>query len=325
MTLLGALIVSAVLTVGLTARVAWPRLVVEEFPGPLRRGLAHAVLIVTLAVTAILPLSHIGQPPPEMSFEGIHMVELFLGHAVLATCLLLWWALAGFRPLAGFLHLRLDRPREQLRSGVLVGLGGWAITMLTMIVSGTPARPRREMRAVSPQSEVPQLVRAIVELPLLVRVALVCSAGFFEELFFRSFLQSRGGLLLSTVLFTASHASYGMPLMLVGVFAVSVVLGRVVREARRRRALHRRARRVRRDPALRGPAGGGGSRLSMRRSARRGGARAHPPALPGRGRRGAHPARARAGARAARVAVVEAPPRARGSATTAASRSARAR
>lgn len=225
MTLLGALIVSAVLTVGLTARVAWPRLVVEEFPGPLRRGLAHAVLIVTLAVTAILPLSHIGQPPPEMSFEGIHMVELFLGHAVLATCLLLWWALAGFRPLAGFLHLRLDRPREQLRSGVLVGLGGWAITMLTMTVSGTLLGLGGDA-AVSPQSEVPQLVRAIVELPLLVRVALVCSAGFFEELFFRSFLQSRGGLLLSTVLFTASHASYGMPLMLVGVFAVSVVLGR---------------------------------------------------------------------------------------------------
>lgn len=229
MSLLGALIVSAVLTVGLTARVAWPRLVVEEFPSALRRGLGFAVLAATLAVTTILPISHIGQPPPELTFESIGIVELFLGHAVLATCLGLWWALAGFRPLAGFLHLRLDRPRAQLRAGVLVGLGGWAVTMLTMTVAGTLLGLGRDS-AMPPQEEVPQLVRAIVELPLLVRVALVCSAGFFEELFFRSFLQSRGGLVLSTLLFTASHASYGMPLMLVGVFAVSVVLGLAFRK-----------------------------------------------------------------------------------------------
>ena len=73
-------------------------------------------------------------------------------------------------------------------------------------------------------------MRAIVTLPLGVRIALVCSAGVVEELFFRSFLQSRSGLLLSTLLFTASHTSYGLPLMLVGVFVVSVVLGRLFRE-----------------------------------------------------------------------------------------------
>jgi len=226
MSLVGALIVSAVLTFGLIARSAWPRLVVEQFPSPLRRVLGYTVLAVTLGVTAILPLSHVGQPPPELHFEGIRVVELFLGHAVLATCLLLWWGLAGCRPPSGFLHLRLDQPLSQLRSGVVAGLGGWAITMLTMTVVGTLLGLGRES-ATPPQAEMPQLMRAIVELPFAVRLALVCSAGFFEELFFRSFLQSRGGLLLSTVLFTASHASYGMPFMMVGVFAVSIVLGRV--------------------------------------------------------------------------------------------------
>lgn len=226
MSLVGALIVSAVLTFGLIARVSWPRLVVEQFPSPLRRVLGGTVLAITLGVTAILPLSHVGQPPPELSFEGIRIAELFLGHAVLAACLLLWWGLAGFRPLFGFLHLRLDRPMAQLQSGLVAGLGGWAITMLTTTVAGTLLGIGRES-ATPPQAEMPQLVLAIVELPLAVRLALVCSAGFFEELFFRSFLQSRGGLVLSTALFTASHASYGMPLMLVGVFAVSVVLGRV--------------------------------------------------------------------------------------------------
>ncbi len=225
MSLLGALIVSAVLTVGLIARVSWPRLVVEEFPSPLRRALGVSVLALTLGITAILPLSHVGKPPPEMSFEGIRVAELFLGHAVLATCLLLWWALAGFRPLLGFLHLRLDRPRAQLRTGIVAGLGGWAVTMLTMTVAGTLLGLGGD-GATPAHAEMPQLVRAIVELPFLVRVALVCSAGFFEEIFFRSFLQSRGGLVLSTLLFTASHASYGMPFMMLGVFVVSVVLGR---------------------------------------------------------------------------------------------------
>jgi membrane protease YdiL (CAAX protease family) len=225
MSLLGALIVSAVLTVGLTARDSWPRLVVEEFPSPLRRGVAYLVLAVTLGLTAILPLSHVGKPPPDALLDRISMPELFVGHALLATCLLLWWALAGFRPLRAFLHLRLDRPAEQLRSGVLVGLGGWAATMLAMTVTGTVLGLGREVPG-GEQAQIPDLVRAIVELPFATRLLLVCSAGFFEEIFFRSFLQARSGLLISTVLFTASHATYGMPFMLVGVFTVSVVLGR---------------------------------------------------------------------------------------------------
>jgi membrane protease YdiL (CAAX protease family) len=228
MSLLGALIVSAVLTFGLTARSAPPRLVVEQFPSPTRRLIAYVILSVTLALTAILPLSHFGQPAPELHTEHIALSELFLGHALLATCLLAWWALAGFRPLASFLHVRFDRPLAQLRLGILAGLGGWAMTMLAMTVVGSllgvGAAPS------GAEAEVPQIVRAIVGLPLAVRIALVCSAGVVEELFFRSFLQARSGLVLSTLLFTASHTSYGLPLMLVGVFVVSVVLGRVFRQ-----------------------------------------------------------------------------------------------
>jgi membrane protease YdiL (CAAX protease family) len=227
MSLLGALIVSAVLTFGLTARVAWPRLVVEQFPSRARRLLAYLVLSMTLALTTILPLSHFGQPPPDLS-SRLALPELFLGHALLATCLALWWALAGFRPAKQFLHLRFDQPMRQLRVGILAGLGGWAATLLAMTVVGLLAGVGSDA-GTGVEGEIPEVMRAIVALPLGVRIALVCSAGIVEELFFRSFLQSRSGLLLSTVLFTASHTSYGLPLMLVGVFVVSVVLGRVFR------------------------------------------------------------------------------------------------
>ena len=225
MSLLGALIVSAVLTFGLTARVAWPRLIVEEFPSPVRRVLAYVVLSCTLGLTAVLPLSHLGKPAPEFAVDRIALPELFLGHALLMSCLLIWWALAGFRPLRGFLHLRLAQPLQQLRAGILTGLSGWAVTVLTMTLAGALLGVGREASVDGTVEQIPALMRAIVGLPLLTRVALVCSAGIVEELFFRSFLQARSGLVLSTLLFTASHASYGMPLMLVGVFAVSVVLG----------------------------------------------------------------------------------------------------
>lgn len=226
MSLLGALLVSAVLTAGLTSRDAWPRLVVEQFPGTVRRLLASLVLTFALAVTAVLPLSRIGHPAPDIDLSRLSTPELFLGHAILAGSLLLWWALAGFRPLTAFLHLRLDDPRGQVRTGIKVGLGGWLITMLAMSLIGGLLGIGRDAASGGVKPEVPDMVRAIVALPFVTKLALVLSAGFFEELFFRSFLQARGGLILSTLLFTASHASYGMPFMLVGVFTVSIVLGR---------------------------------------------------------------------------------------------------
>jgi len=229
MTVLAALIVSAVLTLGLTARRTWPRLVVEEFPSRARRILAYAILTVTLGIMTILPLSRLGQDAPPLDLDAMSFPELFVGHALLLACLLAWWALAGFRPLARFLHVRAERPWTQLRIGVAAGLGGWLITMITMATVGTLLGVRDEATAAVGEGEIPELVRAIVGLSFGERLMLVLSAGIFEELFFRSFLQSRGGLALSTLLFTASHASYGMPLMLVGVFAVSLVIGAVFR------------------------------------------------------------------------------------------------
>lgn len=229
MTLLTALIVSAVMTFGLTGRSTWPRLIVEEFPSRVRRFLACALLAATLAVTAILPLSRLGQDAPPLDLGRMSFPELFAGHALLVACLLLWWVLAGFRPLASFLHLRFERPLAQLRLGVAAGLGGWMVTMLSMAIVGTLLGVADDAAAAAAKSEMPDVVRAIVGLSVPQRLLLVLSAGVVEELFFRSFLQSRGGLLLSTLLFTASHSSYGLPLMLVGVFAVSLVIGVVFR------------------------------------------------------------------------------------------------
>jgi membrane protease YdiL (CAAX protease family) len=52
----------------------------------------------------------------------------------------------------------------------------------------------------------------------------VVSAMIVEELFFRSFLQTRVGPLAATLMFTAAHGVYGQPLMLAGILVISAVL-----------------------------------------------------------------------------------------------------
>ena len=57
-----------------------------------------------------------------------------------------------------------------------------------------------------------------------IRLGIVLSAMVVEELFFRSFLQTRVGAVAATLMFTAAHGAYGQPLVLVGILVISAVL-----------------------------------------------------------------------------------------------------
>jgi uncharacterized protein len=57
-------------------------------------------------------------------------------------------------------------------------------------------------------------------------LTIIAVAMTVEEAFFRGFLQPRVGLLVSSVLFALSHFSYGLPFMIVGVFTISLIIGR---------------------------------------------------------------------------------------------------
>jgi membrane protease YdiL (CAAX protease family) len=64
----------------------------------------------------------------------------------------------------------------------------------------------------------------LVSRPLGVKLLIVASAMIVEELFFRSFLQTRVGPVAATLMFTAAHGAYGQPLMLIGILVISTVL-----------------------------------------------------------------------------------------------------
>ncbi len=205
-----------------------PGFAVDPFPSRLRRSVALAGLVLTLAIGCFAPLLEYPTADPNAVPPDLPLGALFLGHALLASFLFGWWWLAGRPPVGAFLHLRLENSWNSVRAGVAAGVVGWALTLTTMAVVGGLAETLEP--AMAPQSdEVPAVMRMIVELAWYERLLLVLSAGIVEEAFFRSFLQARTGLVFSSLLFTTSHMSYGLPLMLVGVFAVSAVFGVVFR------------------------------------------------------------------------------------------------
>lgn len=226
-----ALALSAVVTIGLALRSRPPRLAIERFPRSWRLWAAMGLLVGVLALTVFLPLDGlVGEVvPPDP--DDMPFYSLFAGHALLAGFLLLWWGLAGFEAPARFLRLPLEHPARRIAIGLAAGLGAWLTTITAMAIIATAlgigAGGGADDGGAAGDSVagIPEVVRFIVGMAPWRRALLVISAGVFEEAFFRAFLQSRGGLLLSTLLFTMSHASYGLPFMLVGVFTVSLVLG----------------------------------------------------------------------------------------------------
>ncbi len=69
----------------------------------------------------------------------------------------------------------------------------------------------------------------VLELPLAILALAVLVAPVTEELFFRAFLSPRIGIVLSAILFSIAHFSYGSVTEVVGVLFVGLLLGAVYR------------------------------------------------------------------------------------------------
>ena len=197
---------------------------IEAFPSASRRGTALVLLSLFLALVCWAPVFQFPEVDPGVVAGGGNFGALFVGHALLVLFLALWWLLADRPPLASYLRVRWDTPGASLRLGIGGGVMGWALTLAAMATAGLFFSPDTAADD-GAGGAIPATVEWLVSLPWYQRLAVALSAGIFEEAFFRSFLQVRAGLLLSSALFTASHMSYGLPLMLVGIFTFSVFLG----------------------------------------------------------------------------------------------------
>jgi membrane protease YdiL (CAAX protease family) len=201
---------------------------VVEFRGRWRQTLGAFLLIGILAVAVLEPVTSFGEAL-EIEPETVWFPLLFAGHLMLAVFLLLWWRLRGDVGLSAFLHLSSRHVPAQLRRGLAAGCSGWLLTVLvTMTVGSMAAATGR----VSPPREIPPLIVWLAELPIAYKLVIVAVAMTVEEAFFRGFLQPRFGLVVSSVLFALSHFSYGLPFMIVGVFTISLVIGRTFERTR---------------------------------------------------------------------------------------------
>jgi len=233
--------IAAALVLGLARRSRSPRLRLDlaAFPAPWRAALAATLLVGLTAAIVVQPLVGLVGTGATVEVEGASYAYLFRAHALLGGFLLAWWALAGFPSPAAFLSLPHREIAGRLALGVGAGLGAWAVTIGSMsivgggllwLAGGLAAGPDGAA-AIAPDAAgvVPEAGEYLVGLSVPKRLLLVASAGVFEEAFFRGFLQPRAGLVLSSVLFTASHAGYGSPMLMIGVFLLSIVIGRLFR------------------------------------------------------------------------------------------------
>ncbi len=204
--------------------VAGRRPYLDEFRGRVRQTVAALSLIGILALAVFSAVTAFGEGA-ELDPDTIQLPLLLAGHGLLAGFLLLWWWLRGDVPPGRFLQLSADRLWHKLRRGIATGCAGW---VLTVAVTGAAAGVAGAIGRASEPTDIPPIMVWLAALPIGYKLAIVGTAMTVEEAFFRAFLQPRFGLLVSSILFALSHFNYGLPFMVVGVFTISLVIGRTL-------------------------------------------------------------------------------------------------
>ena len=194
----------------------------DRFPSVGAKIAAYAwlgLLLFGLTITVISSAMHV---PTPKELARIPFYSLFLLHAVLIVFLAGWWLLTGRPPLREFLSFRGGRTGEMVMTGFAVGVGGWIVTIIFAFLLAAILKASGLLPA-PPQP--PPMIAWMASLPVWKKLLVVLSAMTVEEFFFRAWLQTRVGLLASTILFALAHSGFGQPLLLIGVALISLIIG----------------------------------------------------------------------------------------------------
>lgn len=194
----------------------------DRFPSPGAKWFAYVWLGGFMLLLAVLVTASAIRPAGARDLERMPFYSLFLLHAILIVFLIVWWLVSGRPNLREYMNIRHEKPLEVVGVGIAVGVGGW---IFTLVCAALVALALQGAGMMPEQSDPPPMIGWMAALPLWKKALIVLSAMTVEELFFRSWLQKRVGLVASTILFALAHFTYGNPLLLIGVTIISLVIG----------------------------------------------------------------------------------------------------
>ena len=206
------------------------RFLADEMPTWARRIAALVLLWVVLVVCVFYPTLSPGDAA-DVDPQTLWFASIFTGQFILGGFLLVWWVLA--QPVSLLRFLRLER-RRSTTSGFGLGVGavGWILAIassatVALVLLGVGVQPHRWARL--PSSKSRRSCLWLTDLPVWRKLIVVAVAMTVEEAFYRAFLQTRVGWVLSSALFALSHGGYGLPTLTASVFAVSLAIGWALR------------------------------------------------------------------------------------------------
>lgn len=200
----------------------WNLFSCDRFPSPAAKYGAYAWLGGFMLLLAALVTGAALKPATSSQLAKTPFFSLFALHAILLIFLAGWWLLSGRPNLREYFNIQRQPAGEVLMTGIAVGVGGWIFTLLT---AACVAMILKNVGMLPEQPEPPAMIGWMAALPIWKKALIVLSAMTVEELFFRSWLQKRVGLIASTLLFALAHFTYGQPLLLIGVTIISLVIG----------------------------------------------------------------------------------------------------
>lgn len=194
----------------------------DRFSSATTKYLAYLWLLLFLLLLAALVTGAALNPARASDLVKAPFYSLFLLHAILIFFLIGWWLFAGRPPLHDFLRFQRGRNGEAVMIGIAVGVAGW---IFTLVAAATIALTLRATGLLTEDPQPSPMIGFMASLPWWKKAMIVLSAMTVEEFFFRSWLQTRVGLLASTALFAVAHFTLGQPLLLIGVTVISLVIG----------------------------------------------------------------------------------------------------
>ncbi len=181
-------------------------------------------LSVVLAVMSALAVIYLAKPSPDDSNGSVNLTQLLFQVAFFVALAFILVGTGVYRTFRESIA-RLGLDRKLTPRIVAIALGA---VVVALIISSLASIATREFQpSVFDQlQQVTKDMTADVQNPLGALI-LGLSAGIGEELLLRGALQPRFGIFMTSLFFALLHTQYGLTFVLVGLFLIGVMLGKM--------------------------------------------------------------------------------------------------